>query len=53
MLKSTFFGALLSLSLAYATPAAAQNKYFFPAATAGSFDPAVPTPEQFTPAPTR
>ncbi|TGD82780.1 M14 family zinc carboxypeptidase [Hymenobacter wooponensis] len=47
MLKSTFFGALLSLSLASAAPALAQNKYFFPAATGGSFDPAVPTPEQF------
>lgn len=47
MLKPYLFGALLSLGLASATPALAQNKYFFPAATAGSFDPAVPTPEQF------
>ncbi|MCA8831496.1 M14 family zinc carboxypeptidase [Hymenobacter pini] len=47
MLKLYFAGALLTVGLGLALPAAAQNSYFFPAAQAGSFDPAVPTPEQF------
>ncbi|MCB2410921.1 M14 family zinc carboxypeptidase [Hymenobacter lucidus] len=47
MLKSSFSAALLSLGLALAQPAAAQNSYFFPAAQASTFDPKIPTPEQF------
>ncbi|MBD2767255.1 hypothetical protein IC235_05060 [Hymenobacter sp. BT664] len=47
MLKTSISAALLTLALALATPVGAQNRYFFPAAPAGSFDPAVPTPEQF------
>ncbi|GAB2476563.1 peptidase M14 [Hymenobacter qilianensis] len=47
MIKTYFSAALLTLGLALATPAAAQNSYFFPEAAAGSFDPAIPTPEKF------
>ncbi|MBX0292988.1 zinc carboxypeptidase [Hymenobacter sp. HSC-4F20] len=47
MLKPYASAALLTLGLALHLPAAAQNTYFFPAAPAASFDPAVPTPEQF------
>ncbi|WP_139920270.1 M14 family zinc carboxypeptidase [Hymenobacter sp. DG01] len=47
MLKPYASAALLTVGFALHLPAAAQNTYFFPAATATSFDPAVPTPEQF------
>ena len=47
MLKTYLFAALLTLALAQMLPAAAQNNYFFPGTQAGSFDPKVPTPEQF------
>ena len=48
MLKTYFTAALLALGLlATATPATAQSAYFFPAAAAAQFDPAIPTPEQF------
>ncbi|WP_310396386.1 M14 family zinc carboxypeptidase [Hymenobacter sp.] len=47
MLKTYLYAALLALGLAQALPAAAQNSYFFPGAQASSFDPKVPTPEQF------
>lgn len=42
-----FFACLLAVGLTTGQPATAQNNYFFPGATASSFDPAVPTPEQF------
>ncbi|OUJ75152.1 M14 family zinc carboxypeptidase [Hymenobacter crusticola] len=47
MLKAYFSAALFTLGLGLALPTAAQNTYFFPAAQAGSFDPAIPTPEKF------
>ncbi|WP_046246351.1 M14 family zinc carboxypeptidase [Hymenobacter terrenus] len=47
MLKTYIAASLLTLTLALATPAAAQNSYFFPTAQASSFDPAIPTPEKF------
>ena len=47
MLKTYLSAALLTLALAQTLPAAAQNSYFFPETQAGSFDPKVPTPEQF------
>jgi hypothetical protein len=47
MLKTYLSAALLALALAQTLPAAAQNSYFFPETQAGSFDPKVPTPEQF------
>jgi hypothetical protein len=47
MFKHYLSAALLAAGLAAAQPAAAQNSYFFPAAKAEDFDPAIPTPEQF------
>lgn len=47
MIKTYFSAALLTLGLTLAVPATAQNSYFFPEAQTGSFDPAIPTPEQF------
>ena len=47
MLKHHLTAALLALGLVASPPAAAQSSYFFPAAQAADFDPAVPTPEQF------
>ncbi|ALW86127.1 hypothetical protein AUC43_14110 [Hymenobacter sedentarius] len=41
------FSAALLVGLAQAVPAVAQTSYFFPGAQASSFDPKVPTPEQF------
>ncbi|MBO0359097.1 hypothetical protein J0X19_14145 [Hymenobacter sp. BT186] len=52
MLKPYFSAALLTLGLSLTlVPATAQTAgsigYYFPKAAAGSFDPAIPTPEQF------
>jgi hypothetical protein len=47
MLKHYLTAALLAAGLATSAPAAAQNRYFFPAAQDADFDPAIPTPEQF------
>ncbi|UOG77112.1 zinc carboxypeptidase [Hymenobacter tibetensis] len=52
MLKPYFSTALLALGLGLTlAPAVAQTtgsiSYYFPKAPAGSFDPAIPTPEQF------
>ncbi|HEX8328905.1 MAG TPA: zinc carboxypeptidase, partial [Hymenobacter sp.] len=47
MLKTYLSAALLTLSLAQAVPAMAQNSYFFPGAQANTFDSKIPTPEQF------